>query len=59
MMPNYNVLLEGAWLVKDVKSEDDAIGAAIPEAGKRPNQRKMDFVKVEMGQWDCPSAAIP
>jgi hypothetical protein len=44
-MPNFNVLLEGAWLVRDVKTEGDAIGAAIPEAVKRPNQRKMDFVK--------------
>ncbi|MFZ3049447.1 MAG: DUF555 domain-containing protein, partial [Methanothrix sp.] len=46
-MPNFNVLLEGAWLVRDVKTEDDAIGVAISEAGKRLNQRKMDFVEVE------------
>lgn len=44
-MPNFNVLLEGAWQVKDVKTEDDAVGAVIPEAGKRPNQRNMEFVK--------------
>jgi uncharacterized protein len=59
MMPNFNVLLEGAWLVRDVKTEDDAIGVAISEAGKRLNQRKMDFVEVEMGQWDCPECSEP
>ena len=58
-MPNFNVLLEGAWLVRDVKTEDDAIGVAISEAGKRLNQRKMDFVEVEMGQWDCPECSEP
>ena len=58
-MPNFNVLLEGAWLVRDVKTEDDAIGVAISEAGKRLNQKKMDFVEVEMGQWDCPECSEP
>ncbi len=58
-MPNFNVLLEGAWLVRDVKTEDDAIGVAISEAGKRLNQRKMDFVEVEVGQWDCPRCEEP
>jgi uncharacterized protein (UPF0212 family) len=59
VMPNFNVLLEGAWLVRDVKTEDDAIGVAISEAGKRLNQRKMDFVEVEMGQWDCQECGEP
>jgi uncharacterized protein (UPF0212 family) len=59
MMPNFLVLLEGAWLVRDVKTEDDAIGVAISEAGKRLNQRKMDFVEVETGQWDCPECGEP
>jgi uncharacterized protein (UPF0212 family) len=58
-MPNYNVLLEGAWLVRDIETEDDAIGVAISEAGKRLNQRKMDFVEVEVGQWDCPECGEP
>lgn len=58
-MPNFNVLLEGAWLVMDVKTEDDAIGVAISEAGKRLNQRKMDFVEVEVGQCDCPECSEP
>lgn len=58
-MPNFTVLLEGAWLVRDVKTEDDAIGVAISEAGKRLNQKKMDFVEVEVGQWDCPKCEEP
>ena len=49
-MPNFNVLLEGAWLVRDVKTEDDAIGVAISEAGKRLYQRKMYFVELEVDQ---------
>ncbi len=53
-MPNYNVLLEGAWLVRDVKTDDDAIGVAISEAGKRLNQKNMEFVEVEVGQTTCP-----
>ncbi len=58
-MPNFTVLLEGAWLVRDVKTEDDAIGVAISESGKRLNQKKMDFVEVEVGQWDCPKCDEP
>jgi uncharacterized protein (UPF0212 family) len=54
-MTNFNVLLEGAWLVKDVKSTDDAIGVAISEAGKRLNSKKLDFVEVEVGQTICPA----
>jgi uncharacterized protein (UPF0212 family) len=41
-MTNFKVLLEGAWLVRDVKSVDDAIGVAISEAGKRLNSKKLD-----------------
>jgi len=54
-MTNFKVLLEGAWLVRDVKSVDDAIGVAISEAGKRLNNKKLDFVEVEMGQTICPA----
>ena len=54
-MPNFKVLLEGAWLVRDVKTADDAIGVAISEAGKRLNQKKMEFVDVEVGQSTCPN----
>jgi uncharacterized protein (UPF0212 family) len=55
MMANYDVILEGAWLVRDVKSMDDAIGVAISEAGKRLNQKKLEFVEVEVGQTICPN----
>jgi uncharacterized protein (UPF0212 family) len=54
-MPNFKVLLEGAWLVRDVKSVDDAIGVAISEAGKRLNKRGLEFVEVEVGQTICSS----
>ncbi|MHC1631325.1 MAG: DUF555 domain-containing protein [Methanotrichaceae archaeon] len=54
-MANFKVLLEGAWLVRDVKSVDDAIGVAISESGKRLNKRNMDFVEVELSQTICPS----
>lgn len=58
-MSNFNVLLEGAWLVRDVKSADDAIGVAISEAGKRLNQKKLEFVEVEVGQSTCPYCDEP
>jgi len=54
-MTNFRVLLEGAWLVRDVKSVDDAIGVAISESGKRLNKSNLDFVEVETGQTICPS----
>lgn len=52
-MPNYNVILEAAWPIKDVKSLDDAIGIAISEAGKRLNPHAK-FVEVEVGMAACP-----
>lgn len=54
-MTNFKVLLEGAWLVRDVDSADDAIGVAISEAGKRLNSKKLDYVEVEVGQTICPA----
>ncbi|WNY27158.1 DUF555 domain-containing protein [Methanolapillus ohkumae] len=51
-MPNYNVYLEGAWLVKDVATGEDAIGIALAEAGKRLNP-KLDYVDVEVGTMGC------
>ncbi|MDI6718198.1 MAG: DUF555 domain-containing protein [Methanomicrobiales archaeon] len=53
-MPDYVVTLESAWLVKDVKSLDDAISVAIAEAGKRLNPATK-FVEIEMGMLSCPS----
>ncbi|MDG6244236.1 MAG: DUF555 domain-containing protein [Methanolobus sp.] len=57
-MPNYHVTLEAAWLVRDVKSADDAIGVAISEAGKRLNP-KLDYVEVDIGTTFCPSCNEP
>lgn len=51
-MPNYNVFLEGAWLVKDVATGEDAIGIAISEAGKRLNP-KLEYVGVDVGTMSC------
>ena len=36
-MPDYSVILEGAFIVRDVSSLDDAVSIAISEAGKRLN----------------------
>ncbi|MCX6699067.1 MAG: DUF555 domain-containing protein [Methanomicrobiales archaeon] len=52
-MPDYNVTLESAWIIKDVKTLDDAIGIAISEAGKRLNPQAK-FVEVEAGMLACP-----
>ena len=53
-MPNYNVFLEGAWIVKDVATGEDAIGIAISEAGKRLNP-KLEYVGVDVGTMKCAS----
>ncbi len=53
-MSNYHVTLEAAWLVRDVKSADDAIGVAISESGKRLNP-KLDYVEVDIGATFCPA----
>lgn len=52
-MTDYSVSLESAWIVKDVKSFDDAIGIAISEAGKRLNP-SAKFVEIENGFIQCP-----
>lgn len=52
-MPDYLVTLESAWVLKDVKSLDDAIGIAISEAGKRLNPAAK-YVEVEAGMLTCP-----
>jgi uncharacterized protein (UPF0212 family) len=57
-MTNYKVVLEAAWLVRDVKSVDDAMSVAISEAGKRLNPR-MDYVEVEVGATFCPFCGEP
>jgi len=57
-MKNFHVVLEAAWLVRDVKTADDAIGVAISEAGKRLNP-KLDFVEVDVGTTSCPACGEP
>lgn len=49
---NYNVTMEAAWLVRDIRSVDDAIGVAISEAGKRFHP-KLSFVEIEVGSFTC------
>ena len=56
---NYRVWLEAAWLVHDVDNVDDAIGVAVSEAGKRLNEKDMDYVEVEVGLTDCPACGEP
>ena len=53
-MPNYEVALEAAWLVKDVQTPEDAIGVAISEIGKRLNP-DLKFVEVDVGSTACPA----
>jgi uncharacterized protein (UPF0212 family) len=56
---NYRVVLEAAWLVHDVDNVDDAIGVAVSEAGKRLNEKDMDYVEVEVGFTNCPACGEP
>jgi uncharacterized protein (UPF0212 family) len=52
-MPDYLVILESAWIIRDADSVDDAISIAISEAGKRLNPTAK-FVEVEAGILSCP-----
>ncbi|KUG20551.1 hypothetical protein ASZ90_009714 [hydrocarbon metagenome] len=52
-MPDYLVTLESAWIIKDVKSLDDAVSIAISEAGKRLYPAAK-FVEIETGVITCP-----
>jgi len=58
-MSNYLVAMEAAWLVRDVEDIDDAIGVAVSEAGKRLNEKDMDYVEVEVGATGCPACGEP
>lgn len=46
--------MESAWIVRDVKSLDDAVAIAIGEAGKRLNPAAK-YVEIEAGLSGCPS----
>ncbi len=52
-MTDYLVTMESAWIVRDVRTVDDAIGIAIGEAGKRLNPTAK-YVEIEAGQSGCP-----
>ncbi len=52
-MPDYLVVLESAWIIRDVKSLDDAVGIAISEAGKRLNP-SANYVEIDAGMLACP-----
>jgi len=56
---NYLVVMEAAWLDRDVAETDDAIGVAVSEAGKRLNSKNLDYVEVEVGFTDCPACGEP
>ncbi len=58
-MGNYRLLLEAAWLVRDVQDIDDAIGVAISEAGRRLNEASMAYVEVDVGVTGCPACNAP
>lgn len=58
-MPNYLVVMEAAWLVRDVATVDDAMSVAISEAGKRLNQQDLEYVDVEVGFANCPACGEP
>ncbi|MFB6186869.1 MAG: DUF555 domain-containing protein [Halobacteriaceae archaeon] len=58
-MTNYQVVMEAAWLVRDVEETDDAIGVAVSEAGKRLNDADLEYVEVEAGATSCPACGEP
>jgi uncharacterized protein (UPF0212 family) len=58
-MSNFLVVMEAAWLVRDVEEIDDAIGVAVSEAGKRLNEQEMDYVEVDVGATGCPACGEP
>jgi uncharacterized protein (UPF0212 family) len=58
-MADYLVVMEAAWLVRDVEAIDDAIGVAVSEAGKRLNDQDLDYVEVEVGATPCPACSEP
>ncbi len=58
MLMNYKVILEAAWLVKDIETADDAMGVAIAEAGKRLNPQ-LEFIEINIGTTYCPACNEP
>ena len=58
-MTNYLVVMEAAWLVRDVDTVDDAIGVAVSESGRRLNDRDLQYVDFEVGLAECPACGEP
>lgn len=58
-MVNYLVVMEAAWLVRNVESVDDAIGIAVSEAGRRLNDQDLEYVEVAVGSTPCPACGEP
>jgi len=58
-MADYHVVMEAAWLVRDVDTMDDALGVAVSEAGRRLNEAGLRYVDVEVGLATCPACDEP
>jgi hypothetical protein len=58
-MSNYLVAMEAAWLVRDVAEIDDAISVAVTEAGRRLNEKDLEYVEVNVGATPCPACGEP
>ncbi len=57
-MPDYIVVLQGAWIVRNAKSVTDAMNIAVAEAGKRLSP-DLDFVEIDVGTTECPKCNQP
>lgn len=57
-MPDYIVVLQGAWVVRKAKSVTDAMNIAVAEAGKRLSP-DLDFVEIDVGDTECPKCGAP
>lgn len=57
-MPDYLVILQGAWIVRKAKSVRDAMNIAVAEAGKRLSP-DLDFVEIDVGDTECPKCHEP
>ena len=57
-MPDYLVTLESAWIIKDVRTTDDAVSVAISEAGKRLNPSAKFVGEIEAGMSAYPFCEV-
>ncbi len=57
-MPDYLVILNAAWVVRNAKSVKDAMNIAVAEAGKKLSP-DLDFVKIDVGDTACPKCEAP